>query len=215
MNNRLFVNAKLMLLTGLIIALSACAHKPASTNIVPQAWLNSDYPGWPVNKILVIGISDDSSAKATYEDSFVESMLIAGSKGIASYHMSRNSGHLSEADMQKLIEESGCDAVVIAMLESVEQDRNASASENITSFSKVLESTLYEHYLNTTSSLVPGHLTDAKSIQLLTTIYTAQSSGEAIWAGRSNSINPSSKVSTILSATNSVVKQLVEKGLVE
>ena len=63
-----------------LLYIAGCASKPTVTGV----WMNEEYTG-QINKVLVLGITNNVSARLIFEDQFVAQLKNKGVDAIASY----------------------------------------------------------------------------------------------------------------------------------
>lgn len=99
-----------------LLTIAGCA----STQIVNQ-WSNPDYTSPHFRKILVIGVSKQTSVRRTFEDEFVAQLKAAGVDAVPSYRYIPEDGPVGEARMQEAVKRAGADAAILTRLVRVEQ----------------------------------------------------------------------------------------------
>ncbi len=115
MNHPIVLAARLALLGGAALLLSACA----STQFNAQ-WLNPEAGSrLPVRNVLVIGISRDTTARRVYEDTMVAQLAARGVKAQPSYRSLPDDGPAAQPAIERAVREAGADAVLISRTISV------------------------------------------------------------------------------------------------
>jgi hypothetical protein len=114
-NHPIVLAARLALLGGAALLLSACA----STQFNAQ-WLNPEAGSrLPVRNVLVIGISRDTTARRVYEDTMVAQLAARGVKAQPSYRSLPDDGPAAQPAIERAVSEAGADAVLISRTISV------------------------------------------------------------------------------------------------
>lgn len=98
------------------LALAGCA----STQIVSQ-WGNPAYKSPHFRKVMVIGVSRQTSIRRTFEDEFVARLKAAGLNAVPSYQYIEEDGQVGEARLKQAVKQAGADAAIITRLVKVEQ----------------------------------------------------------------------------------------------
>ncbi|HZD40506.1 MAG TPA: hypothetical protein VE131_07280, partial [Terriglobales bacterium] len=101
---------------SLMLVITGCA----SNRIVTQ-WSNPDYAERPIHRIMVIGISEQTSVRRGFEDQFVQQLRAAGYGAVASYRYIPENGKVSEARLKRALERSDADGALITRLVRVEE----------------------------------------------------------------------------------------------
>jgi hypothetical protein len=109
-------------LASLVLAALVACVGCASTEIVSQ-WSNPAYSSPFFKKIIVIGISRQTSIRRTFEDDFVSQLKAAGYNAVPSYDYIPEGGPVGESRLRRAVRESGADAAIITRLIRVEERR--------------------------------------------------------------------------------------------
>ena len=105
----------------LTIALSFVAGC-ASTQIVNQ-WSDPNYTPTSFKKIVVLGISKQTTLRRSFEDEFVAQLRSNGIQAVPSYQVIPEEGQASEARLLKAVKQTGADAAIMTRLVRVERRR--------------------------------------------------------------------------------------------
>ncbi len=92
----------------------------ATTEIVNQ-WTNPQYASPSFKKVMVIGVSKQTSIRRTFEDEFVAQLRSAGVDAVPSYQYIRNDGQVPEPRLREAVRQAGADAAIITRLVRVER----------------------------------------------------------------------------------------------
>ena len=93
---------------ALCVVIGACA----STRLT-NAWRDSNYSGPAFTKILVIGVTKQSSTRRIFEDEFVRQLQTRGIQAVPSYSLIPEDGEVAEDRLAQAVSESGVDGVLI------------------------------------------------------------------------------------------------------
>jgi hypothetical protein len=102
--------------TILLALLTACA----STSIVEE-WQSPDYKGGPFKRLLVVGVTKEATVRRIFEDEFVRQLRARGTDAVASYTLIPEDGQVDRPRLERAVQESGADGVVITRVLKVEQ----------------------------------------------------------------------------------------------
>jgi len=100
-----------LLATVLLAALCGCA-----TTELTNTWKDPQYRGGPVKKIMVVGISNQVSARRTFEDAFAEILKTNGVEAVPSHTAVPEDGQMAEDKLRAAVEQSGADGVLITRM---------------------------------------------------------------------------------------------------
>jgi hypothetical protein len=106
-------------IVGWIIAallLGGCA----ATQIINQ-WSNPNYPAASFKRILVIGVSKQTTIRRNFEDEFVAQLRAAGADAAPSYEFTPEDGPVEESRLAQAVKQAGADAVITTRLVRVER----------------------------------------------------------------------------------------------
>ena len=98
------------------LLLSGCA----ATQIINQ-WSNPSYETASFKRIMVIGISKQTSIRRTFEDVFVAQLKAAGTDAVPGYEFIPEDGPVEESRLAQAVEQAGADAVITTRLVRVER----------------------------------------------------------------------------------------------
>jgi len=105
-------------LLAVVITFVGCA----STEIVNQ-WSNPAYNSPVFKKIIVLGVSRQTSIRRSFEDEFVSQLKLAGYNAVPSYDYIPEDGQTSEARLRQAVREANADAAITTRLIRVEERR--------------------------------------------------------------------------------------------
>jgi hypothetical protein len=114
---RIFPKQDLLLpILAATLMLTACA----ATRIINQ-WSNPDYAVGSFKKILVIGVSKQTSIRRIFEDEFVAQLKALGVDAVPSYEFIPEDGQVLESRLRETVKQVGADAVILTRLVRVEK----------------------------------------------------------------------------------------------
>jgi hypothetical protein len=95
-------------LASIALLFAACASTTLS-----NSWVNPEYKGPPLKKVMVVGVSSQPALRRTFEDEFVKELKAVGVQGVASYNFIPEDGQAEEARISKAVKEAGVEGVLI------------------------------------------------------------------------------------------------------
>lgn len=116
-------------LPALLIAISLLAGC-ASKRIVSQ-WSNLAYSSPSFKRIIVIGVSEQTSIRRNFEDEFVAQLRGTGLNAVPSYRFIPENGKAPEERLKRALREGGADAAIITRLVRVAERTRVSPATTI------------------------------------------------------------------------------------
>ncbi len=107
-------------IVGSLIAAALLLGGCAATQIVNQ-WSNPIYAAASFKRILVIGVTKQTSIRRTFEDEFVAQLRAAGTDAAPSYEFTPEDGPVEESRLARAVNQAGADAVITTRLVRVER----------------------------------------------------------------------------------------------
>ncbi|MBI2368436.1 MAG: hypothetical protein HYV01_25985, partial [Deltaproteobacteria bacterium] len=107
-------------IVGSLIAAALLLGGCATTQIINQ-WSNPSYAAVSFKRILVIGVSKQTSIRRTFEDEFVAQLRAAGADAVPSYEFTPEDGPVEESGLARAVKQAGADAVITTRLVRVER----------------------------------------------------------------------------------------------
>jgi hypothetical protein len=107
-------------IVGWLIAAALLLGGCAATQIINQ-WSNPSYAAASFKRILVIGVSKQTSIRRTFEDEFVAQLKAAGTDAAPSYEFTPEDGPVEESRLARAVKQAGADAVITTRLVRVEK----------------------------------------------------------------------------------------------
>jgi hypothetical protein len=103
-----------------IVAAALLLGGCAATQIINQ-WSNPSYPAASFKRIMVIGVSKQTSIRRTFEDEFVAQLRVAGTDAAPGYEFIPEDGPAEEPRLARAVKQAGADAVITTRLVRVEK----------------------------------------------------------------------------------------------
>jgi len=107
-------------IVGWLIAAALLLGGCAATQIVNQ-WSNPSYAAVSFKRILVIGVSKQTSIRRNFEDEFVAQLRAVGADAAPSYEFTPENGPVEESRLARAVKQAGADAVITTRLVRVER----------------------------------------------------------------------------------------------
>ena len=116
MVTRLSPGRKVEWLIAAAMLLSGCA----ATQIINQ-WSDPSYAAPSFKRIMVIGVSKQTSIRRTFEDEFVARLKAAGTDAVPGYEFIPEDGQVEESRLARAVKQAGTDAVITTRLVRIER----------------------------------------------------------------------------------------------
>ena len=107
-------------IVGWLIAAALLLGGCAATQIINQ-WSDPGYPAASFKRIMVIGVSKQSSIRRTFEDEFVAQLRESGTDAVPAYEFIPEDGQAEEPRLARAVKQAGADAVITTRLVRVEK----------------------------------------------------------------------------------------------
>lgn len=189
------------------LTLGACA----STKLV-SVWKDAAYAGGPIQKILVIGISDNERTRRQFEDSFVAEFERRGIAAVSGFKLLPREGELSAQEVRRAIEGSDIDTILVTRYAGEDEETVYRPGTTYIEPGGYYRSFNRYYHRSYVAVHEPGYYVKHKLVYLETNLYSA-SDGNLIWSARSETTNPDSATDLIDSMKSAVMKSLEEYGL--
>jgi hypothetical protein len=172
-----------------LAALPGC-NKTATT--IPLTWRNPAFQGGGFQKLFVIGVGEDDARRRLFEDEFAKALALEGAAAQASWGLLPQSKQLTEEQIRSAIDGGGFDGVVITRLLGVDQSEEYVPPSTYTVPTRYYGYGYYGYY-GTSYTVVnePGYYKTSTTFRLETNLYSV-ASGDLVWSGQSDTVNPES-----------------------
>ncbi|WP_298266039.1 hypothetical protein [uncultured Lutibacter sp.] len=191
----------------------------SSTRFV-DSWKNNKIPLFKPNKILVIGITDNLTARKLFEEKLKKKLLDRGMNAEESMLVIDKmftSTKRTENEIDELIKglySKGYDAVIINTLKGVEEKRKYSDNFYDLNYNWTPFTRYYFRFQDI--YFTPQYYEEYKVYHIETSIYNinVEENKSLVWVGAFNIVNPQSMKTVINDYTLAVIKQLEKEHLI-
>lgn len=203
------ITHRLLLILSLFVLLSGCS----STKLV-TSWSEPDFTEKPFNKLLIVAVMENELQRNLYEDEFVKKLQGSEVTGIAAYSVIPTKGtHYKESEIREAAEKTDVDAMLIARLVAIKkQERYVPPTyEYEPAFGH--RRGFYGYYgMSYRYVSTPGYTTTDTIVELETTVFSTATE-KMIWAGSTQSTNPSSAANVVEKNADLIIKDMKKSGL--
>ncbi len=206
--------ANKMLVSGFIFLSLVMLQGCSSTKLV-TSWTDKDYQGEKLHKVLVIGMVKDDLMRRHFEDQFVGKLAQDGQEAEASYvYMPNLQDYKEEGKLEAVVQKLGADAVLITTLKDVENRKKYVPPRVDYVPSMYGGYGYYGYYFQSMQPIyTPGYERTDKVVQLETKVFSVKTR-KMIWAGATESFNPSSSSKIIDELARLVVSDMKKAGFI-
>jgi hypothetical protein len=206
--------------TLLILSVVAVLFQSCYSTSISASWMSEKHKPKNFKKLLVIGMSTNVSARATFEDELVYYMRMKGINAIsASSVLPPDRGVVSEApeiQKQRLID-GGYDGVfAISLLEKNNTTKYVSGTTTYApmSFYGGYYGSFYSYYPHMYSNVYqPGYYAASQEIILNSSLFDV-ATGDLLWSAQSQTSDPSSVDNAANSYAKSMVTQILKRKVI-
>ena len=182
------------------------------------SWKNPNYNGQRFHKILVMGVSNNPSVRADFEDALSSKIGHPDVEAVPGHTiLLRPEGTKLDLDyVRGQVRSFHIDAVVVSRL--VKVDKSVTYVPGQSYYMPYPYYRTFYGYYSAIYPIVyaPGYERKDTTVRIETNLYaTTESEGELIWTGISDTFNPSSAHKVINPLVKMVVKELEKEGILE
>lgn len=194
---------------GLALLVVGCATRTTLSDV----WTADTVPGAPLERVLVIGISDSDLGRRSFEDGFVASLARRGVEATPSYELIPDRQQVSRDVVRDAIRGRGFDGVLVTRLLEVDEESRYVPPQTYVTPSYYGRG-LYG-YMGHGWDVVhqPGYAITTTIVRLETHLYDARSA-ELVWAAHSDTFEPRSKSDAVESVTAVLAERLAADGMI-
>jgi hypothetical protein len=193
----------------LLASAGACKQASQSRTTIPGAWRNTDFSGEPFTSFFVIGIGRNDEYRRLYEDSMVRALTAQGAAARASYESFPETEKLDRARVLVAIEQAGYDAVVIARLDSVNEQQVYVPARPKTSSDEYMGGYDEKYAVNSE----PAHYEKRTTYRVETSVYSIHEALLA-WVAYSDTVDPESVEELIGAVSTNLARRMKADGLI-
>ena len=197
-----------VILLPLLLLLSGCSK----TSLV-NSWHDDQYQGAKLNKVMVIGMLEKEVNRRFFEAEFVDRVKARHGSGVPSFRYIEHVGDIDSKDkLYKAVEESGVDSVLIVSVTSKKEEDHH--TQGYFTWQPVMYPGYWGYYHQAyTARYVPGHNLVNREVRLESRVYAVET-GKLVWAGHSQTFNPTSVARVVKQLSKLIIKDMRKAGLI-
>lgn len=203
-----------MMLYSTLFLFSLTLFTSCSSTKLVESWSDSSLGIKPVKNILILGVMHNDMQRRVYEDVFAKRITKDGVNGVAGFTIMPNrEDYDDENEIREAIKKTGVDAALIARLVAIKKETTYVPPSVTYQPSFGYNRGLYDYYGSSYRSMyTPGYTTTDTIVKLETTVFSVETE-KMIWAGSTQSFNPSSTKSVVSKNADLIVADMKKAGL--
>lgn len=206
------MRSKIIFSSSLIAILFFSLFTSCSTTSLVESWRDPGLEKGGIKTILVLAVLEDDVQRRLYEDTLVDHISKNDVVGIAGYTLMPNPEDYDEIEEVRIaVEKTGADSALIAKLISVNEESEFVPPAVRYQSSGGYYNGFYTYYDRSYQDMY-GYTVTNTIVTLETTVFST-STEELIWAGTTESFNPSSAKTVINNNISLIVKTMKKDGL--
>ena len=196
--------------TCYLIALMALVAACSTTAKPIAEWRDRTYAGDPFDNLLIVGISDKTTARRAFENAFVDLLEVEKVKSTAGFAVMPDQARPTGEKIRAVINDIHFDAVLVSHLVGVEEKK----VYHPPSYRPSPHHNRFYGYYGHVGGYVyrPGYYSRHQAVRLETNLYDTQSE-LLVWSMQTETMNPGSEHKLIEGKIKTVVKHLMAQGL--
>jgi hypothetical protein len=168
-------------LPSMVLLLAACASTTLS-----NSWVNPEYKGPPLKKVMVVGVSSQPALRRTFEDEIVKELKAVGVEAVASYNYIPDDGKAEEARVSAAVKDAGVQGVLITRFVRVDVNTQVTSA-----YPPMWGMGYYGGYAGAWGGYYdPPMATQTDTLVLETSLYGVDQS-HLLWSGTTQTFAPS------------------------
>jgi hypothetical protein len=200
--------AMFLSLTFILVIAAACVQ----TKMV-SVWKEPTFNGPPLKNIVVVALTADATNRRIVEDVFADKLGKSGVKAIQSYVALKGADPSVEV-LKALVKEQGYDGVLAAWLVG-KDEKTHYVSGSVSVGYGYYGGSFWGAYPSVyTTVYSPGYMATETSVRVETGIWTTEGDGKRIWAGESDTTDPSSVAQISKEIATEVIAKAHREGVI-
>lgn len=204
----------------LLIVLLAGLFSACSSIRVVDSWKNDEHLSFKPQKLLVIGMTDNLTARSIFEESLKTEFEKRGVNSLESLHVvdvAFTDSKKTEAEIDEMIailSEKGFDAVIITAVKGVDEKKDYSQGYYTVDNQWQRFGRYYYRYQDI--YYTPGYYNEYKVYHVETSIYNIDEKDDKslIWVGAIDLVNPQNIRGTINEYVVAIIKRLEQDSII-
>jgi hypothetical protein len=203
-----------------ILLLSVVLLSSCSSIRVVDSWKNDEVLSFKPQKILVLGVTDNLTARKIFESKLAEEFErrnISASESTEVFDGSFTNSEKTNDEIDRMegqLKDKGFDAVIISVVKGVDENRNYSNGYYTVNYNWRRFGRYYYRYQNIYYN--PGYYNEFKTYHVETSIYNVKEDDKKslVWVGALDIVDPQNISDTVNEYVAKIVQQLEKEGVI-
>jgi len=191
------------------VALLCAFILSCASSRVTSTWKDSNYSGGPIDRVLVMGISDETHHRRIFEDVFVKEFNAVGVEALASYSIFPEDRELDAAEIKAAARDRNIGKVLMTHLVGVEKKEVYHPPVSTPAYTYTYGNYYHSVYTYTHQ---PGYITEHEYVKLESGLYDADTE-KLIWSAATETVDPDNVAKAVRGLSQVIFKHLRESGL--
>ena len=182
----------------------------SSSTQLTEIYVDKNFAGKELKKVLVLGIAKEEWKKKVYENEFRTELRKHNIEVLTAWQELPKGEKLTKETFEKYFNDKNVDAVLVAIAtgESTEETLYSGGASHV-------YMGFYGFYFSTSTLFYsPGYLAEEKIVHMKTNLYET-GEGKIIWSARSQSYEPKNTKEVIQRVSRNVIDELFLAGFVK
>ena len=194
-----------LLFLAMAVMLSGCGKSTELTHV----WADPQGMDPPIDKMLIVGVTDEEAKRRSFEDQFVAELKKEGITAVSSAE-AFGPGRKDSTIIHDYVVQNDIDAILVTRLLGVDTQQQYVAGT--TYWQPSYYGGFYGYYnYGYSVYTTPGYWNEYTVLRLETIIY--RSDAQMLWAANSETFDPGSESSVISALANAVIMDLDRRNL--
>lgn len=193
------------------VAITVAFFLSCASSRITSSWKDENYSGGPIDRVLVMGISDETHNRRIFEDVFVKEFNAAGVEALASYSIFPGGREIEAAEIKAAARERNIDKVLMTHLVGVEKKEVYHPPVSTPAYAYTYGNYYHRIYHYTHQ---PGYTTQHEYVKLETGLYDADTE-KLIWSAATETLDPENLAKAVAGLSAVIFKNLRESGLLQ
>jgi len=191
------------------VALLCAFILSCASSRVTSTWKDSNYSGGPIDRVLVMGISDETHPRRIFEDVFVKEFNAVGVEALASYSIFPEDREFDAAEIKAAARDRNIGKVLMTHLVGVEKKEVYHPPVSTPAYTYTYGNYYHSVYTYTHQ---PGYITEHEYVKLESGLYDADTE-KLIWSAATETVDPDNVAKAVRGLSQVIFKHLRESGL--
>jgi hypothetical protein len=195
-------------LATVALACAALLVAACASTSLRSAWYDTSYQGGAFKRVLVVGVGTNVADRRVFEDIFAQKLSALGTQGIPGYRFLPDDVRANEPGWNAGVAQSGADGLLLVRLLGVDTRTHV--------YTTMMPGPMYGPYYGPwwgPSMVAVPQVTQYDIANVETSLFDVKTK-RVIWAGTTQTFNPSTVAEETPGFADLIIGQLVARGLI-